>query len=74
MGSASRVYIYELWAIISIVHGFALRAKNVFLFKITAVQVMPVHLLDNADNIRLFQGRNHVQLRLIPAIKSERIL
>ena len=71
MGSAS---IYELWAIISIVHGFALRAKNVYLVKIQVVQLMRIHLLDNAGNNRLFHGCNHVQLRLMPAIKPEQIL
>lgn len=74
MGSASIAYIYELGAIISIVHCFALRAKNIFVVTIHTVQPLWIYLVNNADNNRLLHAYTHVQLRLIRAIKPELIL
>lgn len=73
MGGASTAYIYEPAAIISIVHGFVLHAKNVLVVTILAVQTMWIYRVNNADNSRLRHAYKHVVLRLIPAIKPERI-
>lgn len=73
MGSASTAYIYETGAIFSIVHGFALLVKSVFVVTILAVQTMWIYLVNNDDNSRLFHAYNHVELRLMPATKLKQI-